>query len=78
LCIKLQKKLKDNASRIIAKSKNKIKINWSTVKKVHSTEQMPSFIVSNKRLKDSENVTALNNFFLTVNENSNLHKGGKL
>jgi len=34
LCIKLQKKLKDNASRIIAKSTNKIKINWSTVKKL--------------------------------------------
>jgi hypothetical protein len=76
LCTKLQKKLKDNASKIIAKSKNKIKINWSTVKKVHSTEQMPSFIV-NKRLKDSENMTTLNNFFLTVNENSNLHQGGK-
>jgi hypothetical protein len=70
LCIKLQKKLKDNASRIIAKSTNKIKLNWSTVKKGHSTEQMPSIIVSNKKLKDSENVTT----FVTVNENSNLHQ----
>lgn len=34
---------------------------WNTVKKVPSTEEMPFFIVNNKKLYDSENVTALNN-----------------
>jgi hypothetical protein len=34
---------------------------WNTEKKVHSTEQMPFFVVNNTKLNDSENVTALNN-----------------
>jgi hypothetical protein len=43
--------------------------------KVHPTEQVPSLLVNNEKLKDLENVAnAFSNFFLRVTEKLNIRK----
>jgi hypothetical protein len=45
---------------------------------VHSTEQIPSFLINSKKLNDPENAAvACNNGFLTLAEILNLHQVGK-
>jgi ABC-type taurine transport system substrate-binding protein len=42
---------------------------------VHPTEQVPSLVVSNQKLKDPKIMAiAFNNFFLTVTEKVNIRK----
>ena len=61
---------------LIAKSNNKIKRTWNIVKKqtgkVHSVEQVPTFLVNDEKLKDPTDVaSAFNNFFITFTEKLN-------
>jgi hypothetical protein len=43
--------------------------------KVHPTEEVPSLVVSNEKLKDPKSMaSAFNNFFLTVTEKLNVQK----
>jgi hypothetical protein len=73
---------KQHYSRYIAKSSNKVKtvwnILWKETGKVHPTEQVPSSVVTNEKLKDPKSMAnAFNNFFLTVTEKLNILKFGK-
>jgi hypothetical protein len=46
--------------------------------KTHVTEQMPSLLINDEKIKDPEKVTdVFNSFFLSVAENLNLHQVGK-
>jgi hypothetical protein len=46
--------------------------------KIHVTEQMPSLLINNKKIKDPEkNADVFNSFFLLVAESLNLHQVGK-
>jgi hypothetical protein len=63
-------------------SDNKIKTTWNIVKietgKIHLQEQMPSHLINGEKVKDPGRVAyAVNNFFLTITENRNLHQAGK-
>jgi hypothetical protein len=65
-------------SRHIAQSDNKIKT-WNTIKrktgKIHFTEQMPSLLTNNEKLKDQGTVpNAFNNLF---SNSLNLHQVGR-
>jgi hypothetical protein len=70
---------KQHYSRLIAKSSNKVKTTWNIIKKetgkVHPTEQVPSLVVSNEKLKDPQIMAnAFNNFFLILTEKLNVQK----
>ena len=53
---------KQQDSRLIAKSNNKIKMKWKTMRKdsgkVHSVELFSTLVVSDKKLKDPTNVAS--------------------
>jgi hypothetical protein len=81
LNIVIQEAKKQHHYRLTAKSDNKIKTTWSIIKhetgKIHVTEQMPSLLITNEKIKYPEKVAdAFNSFFLSVAENSNLHQVG--
>jgi hypothetical protein len=70
-----------NHNRLIAKSDNKIKTTWNIIKretgKMHLSEQMPSLLTNNEKVKDLGTVANyFNNFFLTTTESLNLHQAG--
>jgi hypothetical protein len=71
---------KQHYSRLTAKSSNKVKTTWNIIKKetrkAHPTEQVPSVVVNNEKLKDPKSMAAnaCNNFFLTVTEKLNIQK----
>jgi hypothetical protein len=45
---------------------------------MHLTEQMPSFLTNNEKVKDpGTGANAFNNFFLTTAESLNLHQVGR-
>jgi len=41
-------------------------------------QQIPSFLINGKKLKDPENAVTCNNIFLTLAEILNLHQEGKV
>jgi ribosomal protein L33 len=70
---------KQHYSTLIAKFSYKVKTTWNIIKKetgkVHPTEQVPSLVVSNEKLKDPKSMAnAFSNFFLTVTEKLNVQK----
>jgi hypothetical protein len=78
----IQRAKRQHYNRLIAKSDNKIKTTWNIIKqeteKIHVTEQMPSLLINDEKLKEPEKVAdVFNGFFLSVAENLNLHQLGK-
>jgi hypothetical protein len=58
---------------------NQIKTNWNTIEhetgKLHLTDQIPSLLINDEKLKDPEVIAdAFSTFFMTVTENLNLHQ----
>jgi hypothetical protein len=46
--------------------------------KIHLTEQMPSLLTNNEKVKDPRTMAfAFINFFLTITESLNLHQAGR-
>jgi hypothetical protein len=65
--------------RLTAKLDNQIKTTWNIIKhetgKLCLTEQIPSLLIKNEKVKDPEvNADAFNIFFLTITENPDLHQ----
>jgi hypothetical protein len=44
---------------------------------VHVTEQMPSLLTKDEKIKDSEKDDVINSFFLSIAENLNIQQVGK-
>ena len=70
---------KKHYSWLTAKSSNNITTTWNIIKKetgkVHSVEQIPTWLVNDKKLKDPKNVAnAFNNAFITITENLNIQQ----
>jgi hypothetical protein len=70
---------KQHYSRVIARSSNKVKTTWNIIRKetgkLHPTEQIPSLVVGNEKLKEPKSMAnAFNNYFLTVAEKLNVQK----
>jgi hypothetical protein len=58
---------------------NQIKTNWNIIRhetgKSHLTEQIPSLLINNEKVKDPKDIVdAFNTFFLTITENLNFHQ----
>jgi hypothetical protein len=69
---------KQHYSTLIAKSDNKVRTTWNIIKremgKLHLTEQTPSLLTNNEKVKGPKTVAnAFNNVFLTITESLNLH-----
>jgi hypothetical protein len=67
-----------HCNRSIVKSYNKIKTTWNIMEqgtgKIHVTEQMPSLLINDKKIKEPEKVADVSSsFFLSISENLNLH-----
>jgi hypothetical protein len=78
----IQHAKRQHYNRLIAKSDNKIKTTWDIIKqktgKIHVTEQMPTLVINDEKIKDPEKVAdVFNSFFLSIAENLNLHQVGK-
>jgi hypothetical protein len=70
---------KQHYNRLIAECDDKIKITWNKIKKesgkIHVTEQMPSLLTKDEKMKDPEKVAdVINSFFLSIAENLNQHQ----
>jgi hypothetical protein len=65
--------------RLIAKSDNQKKRSLDIIKhetgKSHLTEQIPSLLINEEKVNDPEVIAdAFDTFFLTINENLNMHQ----
>jgi hypothetical protein len=56
----IQQAKRQHYNRLIAKSDNQVKTRWNIIKqgtgKIHVTEQMPSLLINNEKIKDPEKV----------------------
>jgi hypothetical protein len=78
----IQEAKKQHYNRLIDISNNKIKTTWNIIKqetgKIHITEQMPSLLINDEKIRDPQKVAdVFNDFFLSTAENLNLHQVGK-